>query len=168
MDHVSWGVPADFVNPKAISQDPAFTTKFAPIDGAAFTAAQAAWVITFDPVITQNGGAAIAHTVQLSEWRYDGPMIDWTFHITMTAAAAAGAGAVLITLPVAAYSADTVIREVTGGGLFFDTSTSTRVEVNFETTAAGGATMNCGTTAMAAILIGIGDIWRVGVRYRWV
>lgn len=135
------------------------------------TAWRGEWVTSFVPQIDQGATVNITKTVNFSEYRYDGPMIDFLFGLTLTGAGTAAAGAT-ITLPVAMSSA---AARTTGIAQIFDASASLRyivagessstTVINFPTdqTAGGGAWGLNPSIALAA-----GDVLRGAMRYRWI
>lgn len=136
------------------------------------TAWRGEWVTSFVPQIDQGVTTNIAKTTTLSEYRYDGPMIDFTWNLAATGAGTAASN-LTITLPVSCVSA-TAGRTI-GSAQVFDASTSLRyisvaelssaTQISFPTdqVAGGGAWGTNPVIALAA-----GDITRGSVRYRWV
>lgn len=129
-----------------------------------------AWQPSFNPTIDQGATANITHTLNLSEWRYDGPMIDWCFYLTLTGNGTVGS-AVLVDLPVAALSGGS--GPVFGSGIIYDASATTiytttigvasTTQIVFWTSVVAGVPFGqFPTTALAN-----GDQLRGTVRYRW-
>jgi hypothetical protein len=122
---------------------------------------------TYNPTIDQGATTNIAHTVTSSEWRYDGPMIDWQAIITMTAAGTAAAE-VKITPPVSVVDAS---GRTLGAGFIHDTSSGiryncavlTNTPVLFVLTYQSGL----GWGFSPNLALANTDIIGIAVRYRW-
>lgn len=128
------------------------------------------WTTTFDPVLSQGASPTITHTVNKSQWHYDGDMIEWECRIDATASGTAGSAAT-VTLPVAALSAT---NNCMGSAMFFDSSTNLAYICVGQT--GSTTTMNLFTDQLASggpwgvspnLAVATGDQIRFLVRYRW-
>ena len=111
-----------FNDPADVDSRAGSTSLSARLGQGQFITLYSAWTTTYDPTVDQGATQNITHTLTLSEWRYDGPMIDWCFYLTMTGAGTA-ANAVFVDLPIPAISG--VIGPVFGSGFVYDSSTTT-------------------------------------------
>lgn len=136
------------------------------------TAWRGEWVTTFTTQIDQGATTNIAKTTTSFEYRYDGPMIDFSAYITITAAGTAGTG-VSFTVPVTPINSGGLSN--IGSGFFFDASASlvyvssleilTANKLTFRTDQVAGGGVWGATPNLA---VANGDLFRVFGRYRWV
>jgi hypothetical protein len=127
------------------------------------------WVTSFVPTVAQGVTTNIAKTTTKSQWRYDGPMVEWEFVLNITAAGTA-ASVVTLTLPVTALSSTNASAGsamiIRSGPLRYhcileSTSTTT---IAFGSDSAGTAQWG----SSPSIALANGDSLRGTARYRWI